>query len=1390
MNNKLIPLGPVSGYPTITIADFIAHFPHVKTNEEAAGDGDYAFSDYHADVSIILLTGDVFISQERLKDLHENFHLKLAVDGNLHVDGAPANLFYVSGDVFCTSVDLAIFDLHEPVGGAIAASDCAWIVGEEPALVLDPPLVRLETPYLFACWYRVGPMALSPSTVLFICGEWWYSGAFAEPRAVFIGAPMVFVLDQRFLFTFEHATANEPQWRKGEIESALRAGEDILRKEISMASVPFALGAADAILLGDYRNAYLLYKQAAAVSPGDYTAWCGMADALFSQGAFAQALPLYQQASALFPDNQTGMVNEAAQNAALCAVRCGDPATAVRMATLAIGHATTLREDPSELSFAYELRAEAYLQMNDLALAGADLTHALAIDPGTGYGNWLMGALHYRRDELALAAACQGRAVAVNSAFAAPYASHAGVDFLHPPQVEVDWTSQPGSAGVAPVRDEAFWGVYLRYQDPNCIARVPVELRTPALCMAVLEQYSWGPNVSFTQYFPDAAFTREMAENMVRRSPSNIADVPARLVDAALLDLVANSEHGLRLSHLPPHMIDHAVCLRAVMGGEDLGQVPPELLDDAMRAAAVLHIGVHASQLPAWATRPVLRLAVATYKQALDSIPCFAFDRDLYELAHATWGVEADWPEIVARHGQAACLDDNFWTGAARTCWRVFWDEAFILRQMARTDGAHLRPEHIAPECMTRKVAEACLAQHPDCLEYIPAIWISQSACERFIAAYPKRLGSVPVAMRTASICAAAMQAAPGQLALVPIALRSVAFCVAAVRADSACADEVPNALMRAVFAILLEQHGDELDRDWLTLRRGDGALCAEPPDIDLALADFHTVAEAPASADFDGDEVAEAQWMIGYCHHLRGMHAEAALWREKSGFEEGYDETGFDEPVAPCDADTRPADRDAALPPTAAPQQAVRRITSFDGFERLSLDQFEERFPDACVGERRDPQEPGSSCSTDNGACWPDSDALILLLPGDVMIDDRLLQRSAGPGWTHIVVEGDLYLEGRDAGVRGARGIDRVYFVGGDLHARSLDLTRIPSNAVAGRIVTDCAWLWAEDDCAMRTAPELRLDAGFLFAWFYTVNDMTISPHTVIFILGNDDYCDDMGLPNPVFQWHEDIYVLAEPFVCIVEEERSDTNGWVDTAIEQALARGESILRHGVDMACYPYHRAAQAQASAREHRSAYLLHKKSAAISPGFYPSWLGMGRALFSAGAYEQALDMFIQAGTLFPAEQTAIDNRGYELASLSAVYLGRLDDAIAWATLSIAHNEDAEDAEEAHGYAYRCRGEAHLLAGSLDLAFADLQEALKRDRYDWTSHWLLGQVHYQRGEHERARFLHGAAARGARYFTPYYDTRSGTAFLYPAPCQLDWDQVPLDTVQLPPAPDHDQ
>ncbi|MCE3604201.1 tetratricopeptide repeat protein [Massilia sp. P8910] len=463
---------------------------------------------------------------------------------------------------------------------------------------------------------------------------------------------------------------------------------------------------------------------------------------------------------------------------------------------------------------------------------------------------------------------------------------------------------------------------------------------------------------------------------------------------------------------------------------------------------------------------------------------------------------------------------------------------------------------------------------------------------------------------------------------------------------------------------------------------------------------------------------------------------------------------------------------------------QTITPITRFDGFPRLSLDEFREQFPDAGVGQRRHPQPARCIDSTSGDErVIEGGDVRLLLITGNVSIDEALLVSTAREGWTHIAVDGDLHLEGRTTSDAYDCGMKRVYFVSGDLHAGSVDLTSIPSNTVAGRIVAQCAWLSADDDCAMRTAPELRVHARFLFAWFYSIDDLTIGPDAVIFILGNGNYCADLRLPNPSFQWHEDIHVLAEPFVYIVQREGSDAPGWVTGAIEAALARGGSIFRDGFDIACYPYHRAAQAQAEADEQRAAYLLHKKTAAIAPGFYESWLGMGGALFQAGAYRQALAAYRTAASLFPADQTGLVNLAFNYASLCALYLEQFDQAIELASMSVAHNREAESENDAFGYAYRCRAEAYLLAGRMEQAFADLEEAIRLDRHDSATQWLMGLLHYQRGDGEQARLFHARASRYQTCFSAFYDVETGTAFLYHAPTELDWDSVSLDTVSLP-------
>ncbi|RSZ59931.1 tetratricopeptide repeat protein [Massilia atriviolacea] len=450
-----------------------------------------------------------------------------------------------------------------------------------------------------------------------------------------------------------------------------------------------------------------------------------------------------------------------------------------------------------------------------------------------------------------------------------------------------------------------------------------------------------------------------------------------------------------------------------------------------------------------------------------------------------------------------------------------------------------------------------------------------------------------------------------------------------------------------------------------------------------------------------------------------------------------------------------------------------ITKIASFDGVARLTPEQFRERFPAACVGQRRDPQPRRCAEAVDRGARTVDSDGVrVVLLSGNVAIDSALLDNAADADWTHIAVDGDLHLDGCGADVFYARGIDKVYYVGGDLHVASVDLGAIASNAVAGRIVANSAWLCADDDCAMRTAPELRVHARFLFAWFYSIDDLKIAPATVVFILGSGYYCDKLRLPNPVFQWHEDIHVLAEPFVRIVEGEGSDANGWINEAIDRALGLGRTIFRDGFDIACYPHHRAAQIEAGKDEHRAAYLLHKRSAAVSPGFYEAWLGMGDALFAVGAYRQALAAYKEAGTLFPEDQNVLVNLAYNYGSLSALYLGDHDQAIALASMSIAHNSGAGCEDSDHGYAYRCRAEAYLLSQRPAQALADLERALELDNGDAASHWLLGLFHYQRGDMQQARACHAAASKYEHGFDAYADAGSGTACLYQEPSEVDW------------------
>ncbi|MFB9240082.1 tetratricopeptide repeat protein [Massilia antarctica] len=452
-----------------------------------------------------------------------------------------------------------------------------------------------------------------------------------------------------------------------------------------------------------------------------------------------------------------------------------------------------------------------------------------------------------------------------------------------------------------------------------------------------------------------------------------------------------------------------------------------------------------------------------------------------------------------------------------------------------------------------------------------------------------------------------------------------------------------------------------------------------------------------------------------------------------------------------------------------------ITPLTTWEGFALLSHAAFHERFPDASIGRRRlsDPDDDDDEEDDEYGERENDDGLPWLLVSGSVSIGTGMLKAVEGQAWSRIVVDGDLHIDESGAALRWGDPLGQVGFVSGDLHVDMIRLDDMPSNAVAGLVVAKSAWLFAEDDCCMRRAPELRLDTPFLFAWFYRVDQLALNPGAVIFILGDGDYCAGLGLPNPVFAWHDAVHVLEKRFVDRVICDGYDGHAWRHDTIIPALRRGRSIFKDGIDIACHPFHRAARAAMAAGDHRSAYLLYKKSAVIAPAYYHAWCGMAQALVREGAWGQALGVYRKAATLFPPEQTGMINTALNHAALCALRTGRPGVAIELASMSIKHNLGRADKERATGAAFRYRAEAYLMSGEPGAALDDLRQALGRDRHLSAAYWLKGLAHYQRNESEQARAAHAQACEHDERYAASYDTHGDTGFLSRAGTRVDWD-----------------
>ena len=145
-----------------------------------------------------------------------------------------------------------------------------------------------------------------------------------------------------------------------------------------------------------------------------------------------------------------------------------------------------------------------------------------------------------------------------------------------------------------------------------------------------------------------------------------------------------------------------------------------------------------------------------------------------------------------------------------------------------------------------------------------------------------------------------------------------------------------------------------------------------------------------------------------------------------------------------------------------------------------------------------------------------------IFVIPGDVTLTEEDIAKLPG-GYPKIVVEGCL---------RVAVNPTYLLYVKGDLFCDFLSfddesLLVVDGQAFAKYYIS----LNAVDDEAMRSAPTLRVETPLLFSWFFNIDRLTLSPETIIFILGCEDYCKELALPNIKCTWHRAVNVLKPEF-------------------------------------------------------------------------------------------------------------------------------------------------------------------------------------------------------------------------------------------------------------------
>jgi tetratricopeptide (TPR) repeat protein len=918
---------PVAQCQRITLDDFFARCPQASPHwDEAATE---SLHEWLGDDEVLLIEGDCALDPQWLADFQESDAAALVVTGNASLACPPERLLWVGGDLHCHHFN-GTHGHWLRVGGRMVATHHVSYWMEDDGITRQPPAMVIDTPVLYTWYFDVGPLVLPPTAVAFVMSHNWAPTHGACPVLNWHEAVHVLRDDCQ-----SHVGAdwhNTHCWDVQRIDVLRDQGESPYKPGIALhAAWPWQVDAADLLAIGEPQQAYGHYRRAAELSPGDGRLHLALGELLCEAGAYEQSLAHFERAAGLFPARQTGLVNEGLTEAARAAVRCRRLGDAVRWASLSIEHNRSA-EEPKVRTMALRARGEALLLQGKWHEAEADLLAAADLDPSNRSVSWLLGLCAHHQGQVGRAQELHTQACERDARFTAPYEVHANTDFLFAPPVHVDWGVQPVPTTHLQ-RDATFWGRLCAAKGAEALHRVPTEMRTRSLCLALAQAAAPGER-ELVQAIPAPVIDPEIALALARLHADNLAHLPPECITREVCLATPVEEGGFSLSHVPAAVLDREVVRHALRCGEDLSEVPPQWVDEGMCmdavqsssdnifqvptalrteklwAMAVAHGGTWfiANKLPSrWRCHAVFKQAVALQKKALDQIPGKWFDAELFEHAQALYGEDEDWPDIISRHGQQACRDDKY-SSCAKDCWSVFWDETFMLEQVAR-QAYQLSAYEIPERLFTPAIAKACFEREPIHLASIPKAFITDAMCERFIERYADMLADVPFARRTVEVCAVAVASELGQMRLVPAALHAQVMdrLLGGIRPGGDLAQEMqvrghrPEAIeaLRAV----APQRMMERARGWLML---DVPRVAQAQaDLQAALlasqTHLHEIWEPSEIEAFQ----AELHYLLGYCAHLQGLGDAAQEHRAASGLlSAAHEYTSFDPRIGKQTAD------------------------------------------------------------------------------------------------------------------------------------------------------------------------------------------------------------------------------------------------------------------------------------------------------------------------------------------------------------------------------------------------------------------------------------------------------------------------------------------------------